>query len=207
MTHSALVRNRAAGLLVADLDASGAAPRAELASTLIWRTIPNASVMVGRGLQVTNGGTASLDGCAVVESTEMAALVGGVGARLDVKDSVVRGTLLADGKFGDGVVAASDGALTLDGAWVLGHPGIAVAVIGGSATLARSLVARSAVALHVQGGSTLATADQVPAAPQALACIVSNDTRFVENQTRIGSGEVPLPAPLGDEPRTPLTLP
>ena len=137
----------------------------------------------------------------------MSLLVGRGGAQLAVKNSVVRDTKLSAGASGHGAVADADGALTLDGAWFLGHPGIAVVVSAASATLTHSLIARSTIAIHVQRGTNLVTGDAPPTVPGTLACFVANDTRFVDNQTRIGSGFVPLPEPLGDTPSTPVKPP
>ena len=199
MARSSIVKNQAAGILVASASSAGGDPaHAEIKSTLVLRTMPSATSAFGRGVQVSRGGTATLDGCALVENNEVSLLVGLEGARAVVRNTLVRGTSLAQGIFGHGVVAQGEGTLSLDGAWLLDHAGIAVVVSAGTATITRSLVARSKIGIHVQGGSTLRAADVVPAEPESLACIVSNDTRFLENQTRVGSGEVPLPSPLGN---------
>jgi hypothetical protein len=154
---------------------------------------------------VSAGASASVEGCAFAENNEASLVVGLAGSSLAVKSTLVRDTRQAAGTFGDGIVASDSGVVTLDEVWLLGHPGIAVAISGGSATVAHSLVARSAIALGVAGGTDLSAADQIPDAPPPLACVVSNDTRFVDNQTRVGSGSIPLPNPLGDPPRAPST--
>ena len=201
LEHSSITKNHAAGILVSRVDASGAAARADIKSTLVRRTLPDAVGFAGRGIEVSAGGSASLEGCAFVENNEISLGVGLAGSALTVKSTVVRDTRQAAGTFGHGVVARDSGVLTLDGAWMLGHPGVAVVVSGGSATVARSLIARSAIAIDVASGTDLTTADPIPDAPPPLACVVSNDTRFVDNQTRVGSGAVPLPDPLGEAPR------
>jgi hypothetical protein len=124
-----------------------------------------------------------------------------------VKNSIVRDTKMSSNMFGEGAIADEGASLTLDGSWLLGHPGIAVAVSAATATITRSLVARSTIGINVQAGTSLETGDVPPASPVALACFVTNDTRFVDDQTRVGSGLVPLPAPLDDSPRKPATVP
>jgi hypothetical protein len=47
----------------------------------------------------------------------------------------------------------------------------------------------------VQGeGFALNSVDTAPDAPEPNAVDVTTDTQFVDNQTRVGSGEVPLPS-------------
>jgi hypothetical protein len=206
LTHGSVTKNHAAGILVSQADQSGATAHADIKSTLVRRTIPDAGGFAGRGIEVSTTATATVDGCAVVENNEESVVVG-VGGALSVKRTLVRDTRQAAGTYGHGMVVADGGSLVADEVWLLGHPGIGIAVSRGMATVARSLVARSAVAINVAGGTDLQTIDQVPAAPLANVCVVSNDTRFVDNQTRLGSGAVPLPNPLGDPPRAPSKTP
>ncbi|MFN7131675.1 MAG: hypothetical protein ACK4N5_06305, partial [Myxococcales bacterium] len=54
----------------------------------------------------------------------------------------------------------------------------------------------NAVALHVQGGSSLHEQAGTPAPRQVF---VSPETRFVGNGSRVGAGELPLPPAFGLE--------
>lgn len=204
LSHASVTKNHAVGILVSQADdASGAVGHAEIATTLVRRTLPTAAGFAGRGIEVSAGGTATLDSSAITENDEASLLVGQPGSSLVAKRTLVRDTRLAGGAFGDGLVSSDGAVITLEEMWLVGHPGIAIAVAGGTATVAHSVIARCAIAMSVAGGTQLTTANEVPASAPPLACVVSNDTRFVDNQTRIGSGAVPLPAPLGDPTRSP----
>ena len=205
LSHASIAKNHAAGILVSKVDESGAAAHADIKSTLVRRTMPDAVGFAGRGIEVSAGASASVEGCALVENNETSLSVGRPGSALSVRSTLVRDTRQAGGagSFGHGLVASESGVAALDGVWMLGHPGIAVIVSGGSATVTHSLIARSAIALGVAEGTDLTTAEQIPDPPSPLACVVSNDTRFVDNQTRVGSGAIPLPSPLGEPPRAP----
>lgn len=196
LSHSSIDRNRAANVLVSEPDASGAAPHADLASTLVRRALPNEVGFAGRGVEVSKSGTATVEGCVVAENNEES-VVTGRGGRLAVARTLIRDTRRAAGTFGHGLVAADQGSVSLDEVWLLGHPAVALAISDADATVSRSVIARSAVGIAVAGGTALQSAERVPSAPPALTCVVSNDTRFVENETRVGSGAVPLPDPLG----------
>lgn len=200
MKHSALEKNTAAGVLVSQLD--GAPPIANITSTLIRRTNPDKNG-IGDGIQASGGGVANLDGCALVENMQVSALVGHGGSQMTIKSSLFRDTRQPEpNMFGHALIADDGGSLVVDGSWILSHPGVGVAVSNGAATVARSLVAKCAVAVHVQDGSELQVADTVPDAPESAQVVISNDTRFVDDETRIGSGSIPMPAPLGAAPRT-----
>lgn len=200
LTYGSVVKNHTDGVFVSAADASGAVAHANLISTLVRRTQPNADGTFGRGIEVSDNATATLDGCAIAENNELSMLVGESGS-LTVTRSIVRDTKRA-AKFGHGAVASDGGYLVLDDAWLLGHPGIGLAVSAASATVNHSTIATSSVAIQVQGGTLLTTAETVPDAPDSMKCVVSNDTRFIDNEVRTGNGELPVPSPLGTPERT-----
>lgn len=198
LTHASVDANQGAGIVVTKPDASGAVPHADITSTLVRRTLPDAAGALGRGIEISSSGTATVEGCAVAENNEASVVVGRAG-RLSIGRTVIRDTRQAvTGSFGHGLIDADGGSMIMDEVWLLGHPAIAIVVARADATIARSLVARSGVGIAVTDGTALQTVDRVPEAPPSLVCVVSNDTRFVDNETRVGSGAVPLPDPLAD---------
>jgi hypothetical protein len=62
--------------------------------------------------------------------------------------------------------------------------------------VASSPTADNAVGIHTQDGSMLMQVDVAPSSPSGNAVSVTADSSFEGNETRIGSGTVPLPDPL-----------
>ncbi len=192
LTGSAATNNVGVGILVSQADESGALARAEVRSTVVFRSLGDETGHFGRGLELSRGAVASVRDSVVAENNETSVVVG-VGAEVTMERSLVRDTRRAAGDFGLGVAALEGGVLRLDECWLTGHPGAAIAVAAANASLTKSVVARSAVGVHVQGGAELISTDFVPAKAEGFACFVSNDTRFVDIQTRVGSGVMALP--------------
>ena len=198
LTHSSIVKNRAAGILVSRMDEeSGTGSHADIKSTLVRDTTGDASGSFGRGIEITLGATATIEDSAIVGNNETSIVVGSAGSSATVRRSIVRDTKMRADLFGHGVIADSESTLVLEESWLLRHPGVALAVVSSGATLARSLVAQSGVGVHVQGAAKLEVVQTVPTPPAPGAVSISEDTRFVENATRVGSGEIPLPSIMG----------
>jgi hypothetical protein len=76
---------------------------------------------------------------------------------------------------------------------VFDNAAIGVAVSGGRAHLVDAVVANNPVALHVQNGSFLVeSADDGELG--AMEVRVSPDSKFLDNGSKLGTGEVPLPS-------------
>lgn len=157
---------------------------------LVARSSAREEASPASGAQIQ--GTARLEDCAFVDNDSVSLLVGNGTSRLEVVGGVVRGTRSPFG-FGIGLLATEGGVALASRVAFLDHAGSALAVAGGTASIARSLVARSAVGIHVRDAELLVV-EQASASPKAMTCEVSEDTRFLENQTRIGSGNIPLPS-------------
>jgi hypothetical protein len=199
--HSAVEQNRAAGVFVSQVN--GTPATASVSTTLIRRTLPGGNSAAGRGVEVSRGGIATLDDCAIADNMQISAIVGGAGSALTLRRSIVRSTAqLFPQAFGHGVLVANEASLVLESSWLLAHPGVGLAVDGATVSVAASLVSECAVGLHVQGGSVLATGETVPTPPAPATVFVTNDTRFIDNETRVGSGDIPLPDALVSDTRT-----
>lgn len=99
--------------------------------------------------------------------------------------------------FGHGITVRNEARVVLTGTSIVDNPGIGIAVDGGRALLGAGAIARNAVGIHVQGGSFLVEADDPDASSLGAGEVrIAASTRFASNATRIGSGVVPLPAPI-----------
>jgi Right handed beta helix region len=199
MTGSAIVRNHSAGLLVTRVDASPA--HATVRRTVIAANLPNDAGLIGRGAEVDSGASLTLEECAVKDNHELGILIGGAGSVLNVHASAVRNSVQnAPNVFGDGIVAADGATVTVDGSWILRHPGIGLAFAGARATVTSTIVLGNGIGIHVQDGSTLRELGQKEES-SGLEVGVAGDTRFIDNQTREDSAQLTLPSPLPEAPK------
>jgi hypothetical protein len=105
--------------------------------------------------------------------------------------------IAGDGLYGHAFVGMGGVRLTLVGTTVEGAAGVAVAVSGSAAFLARSFLSHNAVGVHAQDGSSLVEASEASTDP--LQLVVAPDTAFIANGVRVGTGVVPLPGPIAAE--------
>lgn len=108
-------------------------------------------------------------------------------------------TLVTDTKpnggslFGHGLVARRKAEVTIRRSVIEKSTGIGLAFGGSTASIQGSSVRGNTVGIHVQEGSSLASGAAAPEAVDPLVVFVTDDTRFDANETRVGSGDVPLP--------------
>ncbi|MGH7329098.1 MAG: hypothetical protein ACREJX_12175 [Polyangiaceae bacterium] len=141
-------------------------------------------------------GSASLtiDSSAFIDNTETGVLAS-EHATLALSNSIVDQTALdSTGEFGMGVFVGDDDVVaTMDSITLRQSKGPALAVAGSGATMTKSVVVDNAIGVAVLGGSSLVEGDS-NGDPKTVA--ISSDTVFANNQTRIGSGNIPLPTAL-----------
>ena len=119
---------------------------------------------------------------------------------------LVERTLVTDTKpnagalFGHGLVARRKAEVTIRRSVIEKSAGIAVAISGATASVQGTSIRGNAVGIHVQDGSTLESGAEAPEAIESLVVFVTDDTRFDGNETRVGSGEIPLPDILAPAP-------
>jgi hypothetical protein len=147
----------------------------------------------GRGLTAQNSGTADVAHAVFVDNAQVNVAV--IQAAATIATSVLEGAGQAEpGSFGHGMFSAL-GTLTLDSVVVRGNPGVGLLYAASTGAVRHSWIENNAVGVHVQTGSTLrpGSPDEEPADEEV---IVTEDTVFVDNATRVGSGELPLPEDL-----------
>lgn len=151
---------------------------------------------VARGVSVQAGATASLERVRIQESTATAMYVT-ASSQASLVACVVDGVVAdASGRFGDAFEVVDHAVLRLDRSVIRHASGAALVFAGATGAVDASLVEHNAVGIHVQGGSALAEADAVPGDLADGAVVVTRSTTFLENETKVGQGELPLPQPL-----------
>jgi hypothetical protein len=105
------------------------------------------------------------------------------------------------GLFGHGILGRRKAEVTVRGSVIEKSSGIGAAFAGATASLQGTRIRDNAVGVHVQEGSTLESGARAPETIDALVVFVTDDTQFDGNETRVGSGVVPLPDVLA--PSTP----
>lgn len=172
---------------------------AELTGTLVRGTRPSLDGEYGRALSVQNGGKVVAGRSAFVDNVEAGIIVMLAGSSLEMTDSTVQDTNVdATGRFGMGMLFGGEVTGSLDRCTITGSKGVGLTVAAAGAQVRQSTISRNVVGVHAQHGSTLMEGES---GGDALSLLISRDTRFVENATRVGSGSVPLPVVL--EPRAP----
>lgn len=151
---------------------------------------------VARGLSLQAGATATLERVRIEGSTATAMYMT-TAATASLTSCVIDGvTPDPKGKFGDAIEVVDGAVLRLDESVIRNARGAAMVFAGGTGAIRASLIERNAVALHAQGGSALAEVDDIPADLEAGSVSVTRSTQFVDNETKIGQGELPLPQPI-----------
>ena len=183
-----LAQSTIEGAHTAALASSG---HADLSEVLVRGTRAGGDNQFGRGISVQLGGVMKLTRSAAIDNLEAGVFVSVGGASLAMTSSTVQTTGLdGNGNFGVGVLLGVDVSGTIQDSTITDSKGIGLAVASAGAFVGHSVISRNAVGIHAQDGTTLTTGD-APGDP--LACVVSSDTSFVDNATRVGSGVVPLP--------------
>jgi hypothetical protein len=187
LTDSTITRGRLAGVAVGN---HGVAT----ATGVLVRGVGEAAPLgTGSGLSVGEGGSCdfargAIDGAAAVG---VLAVRGG-GANVHLSDATVHGTLVGSLGFGYGAAAGEATSFTIEGSYFFNNGAVALALIGGSARVSGSTFSHNPIALHAQDGSFLSESDDTGDLKTG-ELRVAPDTKFVDNETKVGSGDIPLP--------------
>jgi hypothetical protein len=192
LTRVGLIDNARSGADIFD-----AKTEATFDHVLVSGTKPMAGGGMGLGIAIGFGAHASI-GSSLVTGNHHTGIYAFDGSTLDLRDSAIRDTALqlAGVPLGHGILATDSDHVLITNAEVRRSAGIGIAFANVSGGISQTVIADNAVGLHVQDGSTLVQVVTVPDAPTGKVVSVSADTVFDGNQTRLGSGVVPLPDPL-----------
>ncbi len=187
LERSGLVNNRTAGLAIT------LGSRATVKSTLVSGTLADRFGDYGFGVMV-NGAAAELADVASVLNQQSSLVVSLPGAQAKVSESILRGpkTSIA-GTKSLGLVVVTGARADLTRCSLEDHQEVGIAVDDAAATVAASQLVRNTIGINVTSGSTLSEKAAVPDAVGATEVVVTSDTVFSGNQTRVGTGSVPLP--------------
>jgi hypothetical protein len=203
---AAVVRARRAGIIVNDsLGDAGSQAEATITHVIV-RDTQAAGDGLGAdpgiaiaGAGIANGGKLTLRSSSVINSVEFGIAVANASAVSLVQSCYVGGTMAeASGLYGHGIVTTGGASITINETQVVGNH-IGLAFDAASGVVASCVVQGNEVGIQVQQGSTLTTSPTAPDTPTPNVVLVTDDSQFIDNATRIGSGEVPLPtSPLSD---------
>jgi hypothetical protein len=98
-----------------------------------------------------------------------------------------------DGSFGHGLVAFTGSNLVIRDSEVVSN-NVGLLFDGAAAVLTGSRIRGNSVGIHTQRGTTLVSGGQAPELPEAGVVYVTEDSQFVDNESRVGGGELPLPS-------------
>jgi Right handed beta helix region len=186
LTRSTIQDTRTVGVLVTG--------KAEINDTLVRGTRGGLDGFGGRGLSVQNGGTVTVGRSAFVDNRETGVIVMLGGSSLTMSESTVQDTGLdPQGNYGIGLLLGDDALALVEGCTITGSKGVGLAVAAAGASFHKGTISKNAIGVHAQGGTALMEGD-TDGDPRTL--MISKDTRFVDNTTRVGSGVVPLPPPV-----------
>ena len=150
---------------------------------------------VGTGMAVGVGESAQIDleASAIFHSTTSGiTAAAGSDSKVRFAHSSIHGTRAPRGQYGHGVVVLGGASVSLESTSIFENASIGVAASGGRARLSSCVIAGNPVGLHVQEGSFVTES----AATDDLGdneVRVAPDNRFVDNVTKLGEGEIPLP--------------
>ena len=169
----------------------------DVRDTWIADTVADASAGgPGRAITAQTGATMTLLGVVAQRSAQIAMVVS-ASASLTVRGSLVEDTTAAaDGTFGHGLLAFDGALLVVDDVTITKSAGAALVFASSRGNVSHARIRANAVGIHVQDGSTLQEVVAVPDDPPESSVNVSTDSTFDGNGSRVGSGALPLPAPL-----------
>ncbi|MBI5545463.1 MAG: right-handed parallel beta-helix repeat-containing protein [Deltaproteobacteria bacterium] len=187
---SALVGNTNGGV-VANLPGSSLV----LTRTTVRDTQANQGGGFGLGASIQKGCRLEASASSFMGNREASVLANGEGARLDLRDTLVSGTLpqLSGPPFGLGLIVKNGAFMNLQDSLVEKSTAIGIAVANASARLDHVYVSDNPVGLHIQEGVTLENIASVPEEVPAQRCVVSTSSRFVHNEVTLSSEYLPLP--------------
>ena len=147
----------------------------------------------GRSLNVQDGAALTLERVLATGGAQVGLDVIGEDARAVVADSVIAGVVATVNGFGHGVAVTQGGALVMTRSVVRDHASIGLVFANASGSVAASVVRANVVGVHTQEGVSLLEVSAPPDELLPLAVAFTTDTRFEDNETKVGAGEVPLP--------------
>jgi len=187
----AVVGNNELGILVRN-----PGTRLAISDSVVVGTTPDSRGDFGQGISCTEDASIAIADTAVLDNYDVGIQVS-LGCNGTVSRSVVRGTSeqQADERTGMGILGGPGSRLDVAATEVRATEGVALAYIRGGGVVETSVVIENRVGVHADG-CELSERGERPGFIGELDLVVVTDTKFIGNDTQIGSGVLPLPTPL-----------
>jgi hypothetical protein len=187
----AVVASQDAGIHVSDPGSS-----ATLRGVAVLGTKPSVGEGRGRSINVQDAASVELYRVLTRGGAQVGLNVTGDGARAVVEDCVFSAVAQTDRGFGHGISVTKTGSLVMSHSVVSDNTGVGLVFSNASGSIARSIVRANPIGVHTQDGVSLLESATTPTELDPLAVVFTTDTRFEDNGSKVGSGAIPLPAPL-----------
>lgn len=203
---AAITRARRAGVIVSETTGDADSRAQATLTHVLVRDTTRATQIVGDGddlildgIGIGSAGDLTLRSSAVVGSIDFGIIVGSLEGLTTIESSHVGGTKPNDlGDLGYGIAALTDTLITIRQVDVAENA-VGLLFHGASGVVSDSRIRANAVGIHTQSGSKLSTVARAPEAIEPGVVFVTEDSQFIENATRVGGGELPLPeSPFAD---------
>jgi hypothetical protein len=190
---SSFVANDSGGLLINEPNLATAKEHT-FAGCLVMDTVPFAGGGPGRGVSV-QGGLVAFEHSAIIGNSEVAIFLRHPGTRVRATDSALLSTHVdPDTRYGLGVVARDGAVWQSTNTDVRGNAAAGLAFADATGSVDRGLIGDQPVGLETQGATTLAAVRALSVTPPPNVLEVTDATSFVENGSKVGSGNIPLPS-------------
>lgn len=190
---------------LAALQSDGAGTKLTVSRSLVkdmkptTKTFKAPEVHGGTALAVIRGASTTMTSCTIDRALEQGLAVGNEGSTLNLDRTLVKSTLANDkGLFGHGVMAVERGTVVIERCAFDDNAGVGIAFSDATGSVRRTSVRRNTVGVHAQKGSSLLETAEIPDPIEAGTVVVTPDSRFIENGSKVGTGEIPLPSSIGD---------
>lgn len=149
----------------------------------------------GRGISAQFGASLDLEATLLENNTQLGLFLFGQGTTASLSTSAIRQTRKdPEGEHGHGLEVVDDAVARLQHTELADNEGVGAIYAQAAGTLELTRVLRNRVGLHVQDGATIREETKAPDEVPALSVVVTA-SEFSGNETRVGSGAVPLPQP------------
>jgi hypothetical protein len=148
----------------------------------------------GFGLAAQKG-KVTLESTAFVGNHELSVSAFKNGTKLTLEDCFVSGTTGSERlpDVGHGVSIADGAKATISGTEIVNHSSLGVLVAAGRATLDEVVIANNPIGIHAQDGTEIEEVTDVPDTLEESRLYVTDETVFLDNTTKVGSGSLPVP--------------
>ncbi len=190
VTESAVVYSRELAVVVREADT-----QVRFVRSVVRDTMSNGDGLHGRAFNVQEGGFLSLEDTLLLRNRDVAVMVAQPGSRAELVGTTIADTLPVEqsGTFGWGAGVLLGAQAGFADVFITHAAQVGIVVSASEATVAHSDLRDNAVALHAQDGSVISEVQALPAVVGPTDVLVTEDTIFLDNAARLGTGEVPLP--------------